>query len=312
MTQGQNQNPVQGQVPAQGQPAQGQNQNPAQGQPAQGETPKDEGRTLMVDGKDVKEKFISLLKKMHKMDCETAENIYDREAMYYKQAFRGEQKLRNCSLVSCYAAFLEVAILGVSLQPGAKSEAYMEARSGVCYLRISAYGELNLRIRSGQIVRMSNPQVIYEGDHFQPRTNERGDLTVDYRPLIPRKHPLKIIGCYVCIVLPDDGRDFKWLLEDDIDRLKKYSISPTTGKAAANYSKGVDGQIDPGFLEAKTIRHAMRAYTKLRTGDNVAMDDDDDAENTVEVENAPDIKEPKDSKEPESETAYGDLEGIPF
>jgi len=49
----------------------------------------------------------------------------------------------------------------------------------------------------------------------------------------------------------------------------KYSIPKygnENGKANALYTSD-NGQIDPGFLEAKTIKHAMRAYTKLRVSD---------------------------------------------
>jgi hypothetical protein len=155
---------------------------------------------------------------------------------------------------------------------------------------------------------MSNPQVIYEGDIFQPRTNEKGDLTVDYRPAIPRKSK-KITGCYVCIVLPHDGRDFKWLLEDDIARLKGYSARGFNGKANTLYGVG-DGQIDVGFLEAKTIKHAMRAYTKLRVSDNVVMDDnDDDAEACNDNTN---VKATQNVSDEAGDMYYEDLSNVPF
>jgi recombinational DNA repair protein RecT len=132
---------------------------------------------------------------------------------------------------------------------------------------------------SGQIIRMKNPIVIYKGDHFQPLTNQRGELIIDYKPNIPRTST-EIIGCWVCIELPGGSLDFKWLLQDDIERLKKYSTPKATQnnpnpKANALYSSEGNA-IDPGFLEAKTIKHAMRSYTKLRVGENVAMDDEQD------------------------------------
>jgi len=115
---------------------------------------------------------------------------------------------------------------------------------------------------------MKNPIVLYEGDVFQPLTNQRGELYVDYKPKMQDRSK-KIWGCWVCIELPGNSLDFKWLLEDDIARLMKYSIPKfgnETGKANALYTAD-NGQIDPGFLEAKTIKHAMRAYTKLRVSD---------------------------------------------
>jgi recombinational DNA repair protein RecT len=273
--------------------------------------------SALVEREDVKERFISILKKMHKMDCETATGVYDRESLYFKQSVMGSDRLQSCTQISCYSAFLEVAVLGISLQPGAKSEAYLEARGvkvadnkyvNTCYLRITAYGELNLRIRSGQIIRMSNPQVIYEGDIFQPRTNERGDLTVDYRPAIPRKSK-NIVGCYVCIVLPHDGRDFKWLLEDDIARLKGYSAR--FGSVNGLYG-GKEGQIDAGFLEAKTIKHAMRAYTKLRVSDNVVMEDDDGVENVNEAPKEESREVAEQYAPADDGVVFEDLSDVPF
>ena len=128
---------------------------------------------------------------------------------------------------------------------------------------------------------MCNPQVIYEGDVFQPRTTETGDLTVDYRPAIPRRSS-NIVGCYVCLILPKGGRDFKWLLQDDIARLMNYS-KPKFGnnpQPNALYTSGANGQIDVGFLETKTIKHAMRTLTKLRVSNDVTFEGDDELQTT--------------------------------
>ena len=235
----------------------------------------------------VKEQFIKTLVKIHRIEEAQAEAIYEREVIYYKKALIGSEKLQRCTNISLYSAFLEIAITGLSIQPGGKSEAYLESRGtkqrddsyiNTASLAVTAYGELTLRIRAGHLIRMANPQVIYEGDHFQPRTNERGDLVVDYKPSIPRKSNM-IIGCYVCAVLPNDQRDFKWLLNDDVIRLMKYSERGTGGKANALYSANA-GQIDPGFLEAKTIKHAMRTLPKLRTSDSVTFEGEEEYQTT--------------------------------
>jgi recombinational DNA repair protein RecT len=238
----------------------------------------------MVDDEKVKDQFINTYSKIHRKSIDDATVVWEKESIYYKKAVSGSEKLNKCTKLSLYSAFLEIAIQGLSIQPGQKGEAYLEARSQkvkegnaeswiiVCYLRISAYGELNLRIQSGQIIRMLNPIVVYDGDAFQPRTKE-GVLYVDYEPRIPRKSK-KIIACWVRIVLPGGINDFKWLTEEDIDRLKKYSIPHGQTQPNALYTAN-EGQIDPGFLEAKTIKHAMRAYTKLRVGDNVMFEDEE-------------------------------------
>jgi len=257
----------------------------------------------IVEMEKVFDSFITTLQKIHKKSEADAEMIYEREAMYFKKAIADNAKLQNCTTISLYSAFLEIAITGLSIQGGSKSEAYLESRGAkqpdgsyinAAYLRVTAYGELNMRIMSGQIVRMNNPQVIYDGDVFQPKTNEKGDLIVDYRPQIPRMVGAKIVGCYVCVVLPNDGRDFKWLLLEDIERLRKYSERGMGGKANALYNND-NGQIDVGFLEAKTIKHAMRAYTKLRVSDSISFDEDENqnSEQTFQPDNAPAQTQPE-------------------
>lgn len=263
----------------------------------------------LIEQPAIKESFINVLMKMHGKSETDAEMIFEKELLYFKKAITENPKLAQCTGISLYSAFLEIATTGLSIQPGSKSEAYLESRGAkdgkddkgndkwiqIARFVITAYGELNMRIRAGQIIRMNNPQVIYEGDRFQPRTNEQGVLIVDYAPAIPRKSN-HIIGCYVCIVLPRNQYDFKWLLEDDIQRLLKYSIPKATQynpnpKPNALYSSN-DGQIDPGFLEAKTIKHAMRAYSKLRVGDTVSFEGDEEFEAPTEVQSfAPSIQE---------------------
>lgn len=238
----------------------------------------------LVDDEKVKRQFISTYSKIHRKSEQDAEVVWEKESLYYKKALTANEKLKSCTQLSLYSAFLEIAIQGLSIQPGQKSDAYLEARGQkvdnnswitVCYLRITAYGELNLRIQSGQILRMLNPVVVYEGDKFQPRTNQQGELYVEYEPCIPRKSKI-IIACWVRIILPEGVNDFKWLTQEDIERLKNYSIprGKQNPKPNALYESN-DGQIDPGFLEAKTIKHAMRAYTKLRVGDNVMFEEEE-------------------------------------
>lgn len=219
---------------------------------------------------------------------EAARVAFDREADYFEKQTEEKQDLKTCTEVSLKNAFLDIATTGLSIQTGQKAEAYLEKRSAkktapngtvewinVCSLKVSAYGELNMRIMAGQIVRASNPVIIYEGDKFQPRTNERGDLVVDYKPAIPRVST-NIIGCYVQLILPHDGRDYKWLLQDDIARLMDCSNKQNKNRGANELYTVNGGQIDPGFLEAKTLKHSMRAYTKMHLPDSVKMDDEEE------------------------------------
>ncbi|MCK9629133.1 MAG: recombinase RecT [Bacteroidales bacterium] len=239
----------------------------------------------------VRQKFIDILSSLHKVAKPDAESIYEKERLYFLKALNDPKtKLASCTKISIFSTFVEIAIQNLSIQDGAKSEAYVEARGtkkgtdehgkdiweNIARLVITTYGELNLRMRAGQIVQMTNPIVVYEGDIFQPRTNEKGILYVEYAPAIPRKSN-KIIGSWVAIYLPGGLIDFKFLLQEDIERLKNYSIpkgkNSSAGPNALYTSSG--GQIDPGFLETKTIKHAMRSRTKLRVMGNAEIEDEE-------------------------------------
>lgn len=275
---------------------------------------------------DVIESFENRVIALQGKSPEQAKSICNRELSYMAKAMFEYQKLGDCTAYSIFSVLLDIATTGLSIQPGSKSESYLEARSSkvgndwinTARLVVTAYGELNMRIMSGQILRMKNPIVVYDCDVFQPRTNANGHLIVEYSPKIPRKDGAKIIGCYVEIVLPGGEYDYKWLLQDDIARLANYS-KPKSGdnpQASALYSSN-NGQIDPGFLEAKTIKHAMRAYTKLPVGDSVAFEGDDDTpineaapfedQQSNTAPNAPNTPTPK---APETVVVNDDDEGV--
>lgn len=246
----------------------------------------------------VKGRFVGILTSIHHMPTQDAEAAYEREAMFYKRAVNEDEKLRKCDNANLFSVFLEIAINNLSIQPGGKADAFIEPRNMkitrkgadgkpveewgcTASLNVSAYGELKMRIRAGQILRMNNPVVVYEGDRFQPRTNERGEMTVDYAPAIPRKSNT-IIGCWVSMMMPGGFIDFKWLLAEDIERLRTYSI-PKSKRGDATQTgntlyRSNGGQIDPGFLETKTIKHAMKTCLKIRTSDSVTFDGEDEVE----------------------------------
>jgi len=241
----------------------------------------------LPDDPVVKENYISTYMAVHQKTDLEAEGFYSKESIYYKQLLIANEKLKVATKISLYSAFLEGAINGLSLQGGSKAEAYLESRNvnqgtrdkaawvSIAFFRIQAYGELTMRIRAGQILHAYNPIIVYEGDKFQPRTNESGDLIVDYEPVIPRKSK-KIVASFIRLALKHDKYDYKWLTVEDIDRLKKASckaLRNDTGNAL--YSSGEDGQIDVGFLEAKTIKFAFRSYPKLKVGESAAIEDED-------------------------------------
>lgn len=90
-------------------------------------------------------------------------------------------------------------------------------------IEISPYGELDLRIQAGQLLYADRPVVVFEGDEFQPRVTETGQKVAVYSASIPRKSKT-IIGAFIKLTRPDGSFDFFWMLPEDIDRLKEYSL----------------------------------------------------------------------------------------
>ena len=240
------------------------------------------------DHEYVKNRFISIYEQLHK--ATDGDAFYAREQHHYKKMLNENKALQECTKLSLYAVFIDIAVNGLSLETGNKPLAYVTPRSvnvGTkqqaqwekrATLVPSPYGELFMRIRAGQIRYADNPVIVYEGDTFVPFLDPSGNKRIEYRAVIPRTSN-KIIGSFVKITKKDGTFDFEFLTEQDIDRFRGYSEKNNKrgneqGKANELYSSN-HGQIDPGFLAGKTIKHAFRAYPKIRIAGAATMTEDE-------------------------------------
>ena len=140
-------------------------------------------------------------------------------------------------------------------------------------LTVSGYGELVLRARCGQIRHADNPVIVYEEDSFE--YGERDGQKIRQLHVVFPHH-----RSYRCLLHEDHSRRwFSRLFRYAARRLGttlhllarqngKYNYQTKTwenGKPNALYvAQG--GQIDPGFLVAKCIKHAFKTYPKARIG----------------------------------------------
>lgn len=241
----------------------------------------------IVENASVEEKFIMMYNNI--WGDTAGAQVYHKEVFNFQKLLRENPNLALCSKLSLFGCFLDMAVNGLSLDPVGKPHCYLiprkvktgfkdekgndvyEARASVS---ITGYGELTMRMRAGQIRYADNPVVVYEGDYFQPELVS-GKKVVSYKAAVPRT-TTKIVGAFIRIVRCDGSEDYQWLLEGDIERLKHYSAKNNKkwdnnkrcyvdGEPNALY-KSNDGQIDPGFLENKMIKHAFDAYPKVRVG----------------------------------------------
>lgn len=245
----------------------------------------------IFDVPEFKEKFIST----QIMSCsklpEDARSFEARTAIYFRQAMLADAKLLNCTKMSILSCYLDVALENTDLAPGQKSEAYLSSRGvntgtkqspaykDFMKVVMTAWGELGRYIRNGVVKRAANPVIVYSGDVFEMGLNDAGDMMITYKAKFPREEKPKIVACFVKIFLPDDGYDFKVIDQLEIDRLSGYSKKNNRGESANSLYSSNNGQIDPGFLMTKTIKHALKGYSKVAfKAESIITEDDNEAE----------------------------------
>lgn len=244
----------------------------------------------------VREKFIQIYEAMWTPSTGVSgEAAYEREARNFNRILTEKEDVRkNSTRFSLFTAFLDVAISGLTLDPGAKAQAYLIARSVAvdsefvngkkqnryethCVLTISGYGELVYRARCGQIRHADNPVIVYAEDEFE-YGERNGNKFVNYTCRLPHTSG-NIAACFMKITRADGSVDYAVMLPEDWARLAGYSARQNSrydyqkkewikGNPNALYgvSQNGTGQIDTGFLVAKCIKHAFKAYPKARVG----------------------------------------------
>ena len=208
------------------------------------------------------------------------EAAYQRESIYFNNLLRDKDngKLQKATPFSIFTAFIDLAVCGLSLEPGTRALAYLMGRNvnvgtrenpkyeGRCVLTVSAYGELVMRTRAGQIRHTDNPILIYDNDEFSFRDVD-GRKSISYTCNLPHTGH-NITACYLRITRADGTIDYSVMFPEDWCRLAGYSQKQNRGKANELYGMDANGivHIDPGFLMAKCIKHAFKSYPKVRIG----------------------------------------------
>lgn len=210
-------------------------------------------------------RFQSLYQAIH--GAKDGERFYEAEKFHFLKLLQENKKLAECSKLSLYGCFMDVAVNGLSFDPsfkhlylvpfntnvGTRDNPKWEKRAS---LQISGYGELALRKMQGQIKYADNPVLVYEGDVFEYGT-ENGNAVLTHKAKFPRASD-KIIACYLKITRNDGSVDYKVLSIDEVMNFKKFSKDPNS----LAWTSGL-----PGMVQVKTIKHAFKSYPKVRTGD---------------------------------------------
>lgn len=240
----------------------------------------------------VRDKFINIYDTL--WGNGTGEAAYERESNYFNKLLRETPALQKGTHFSLFTAFIDLAICGLSLEQGTRALCYLIGRNvnvgtkdrpvweGRVVLTISAYGELVLRARAGQIRHADNPVLVYSNDEFS-FSDKNGRKEVDYTCHLPHTGQ-NVVACYLRITRADGSIDYSVMTEEDWSRLKEYSANQDRKNHNANalYSAN-NGSIDTGFLMAKCIKHAFKTYPKVRIGRGTELQSQQVEEKEVEI-----------------------------
>lgn len=261
----------------------------------------------MIDHESVRQKFIEIHDQVAGKG--RGAGFYAEQAYHFKRLLMDKTELDGCSTLSFYGCFLDLAVTGLSCDQSGRPMLYLTSRNvkigtdqngNPAYEKraqnvISPYGELYQRQRVGQIKYADNPVIVYDCDlpNFEIWLDDNGQKMIKYKPTIPRTSETIVAG-FIRIVRPDGSTDFKYMLRQDWERLAGFSSRQNSkyvqgkrvpGDANALYHSA-SGQIDPGFLEAKLIRHAFKTYPKLRTGAFTGLETEIQEQKEIEAANA--------------------------
>lgn len=269
----------------------------------------------VLENELVKERFISLYSKLHQ--SKSGKIFYEKEKYNFIRIIQASDSLQKCTGFSIYGCFLDVASMNLSMEQSSKPLMYVlfynkkvgqgqndwEKRATI---EVSPYGELALRMRAGQLKHADHPKILYKGDVFQPR-EENGKKSVTYIPKIPRESK-QIIGGFIGLTRADGSKEYFWMLQEEIDRLKQYSNKKNKGSATDDKSNELyssnDGQIDSGFLEAKIIKHAFSTFPRIKAGEFSILSDEDPDPINYGLDETVHSQAPKPAPTPVQEAAY--------
>lgn len=150
-----------------------------------------------------------------------------REISFAAQVVAKDFYLQKCSIESVMAAVVNIANIGLTLNPAAQ-QAYLVARYSKkdngfeCTLMPGYRGFLHLLVSSGG-VRHIIANLVYEKDEFEVEpTNEA--RPVRHKPYL-RRDKGELIGGYALATLPDGAKVVEWMPIEDINDIRDNADS---------------------------------------------------------------------------------------
>jgi hypothetical protein len=173
------------------------------------------------------------------------ELAYWRQVAHFTQLINASTELQKVDKFSVYACLTTLAIKDWSCDP-LDDEVYLLALKGKAVIWPQAGAHIKRLIKSKQIVYADQPKFIYDGDEPVIKNGR----VVEH---IERMKTETILAAYIRFVLDENGSDrFFIYRKSDWDAWKAKSQNK------ANWTSGINGQPDPGFLRTKIVKHACK------------------------------------------------------
>jgi recombination protein RecT len=144
---------------------------------------------------------------------------YQREAMFAMQIIGSKEILQNCDHTSIRNAVVNVASVGLTLNPAMKL-AYLVPRDGLCCLDISYIGLTKIATDSGS-VQAVKAEPVYTHDKFS-YNGPFAMPTHTFDPFASRDSRGEVIGAYVLAKLAT-GMMVETLSREEIDKIRSMS-----------------------------------------------------------------------------------------
>ena len=144
--------------------------------------------------------------------------VFSKEAAFAVQALENNPQLQKCTMPSIQKAILNVALVGLSLNPTMKL-AYLVPRKGQCCLDISYQGLIKILTDTGSVQNVY-AEVVKEGDFF--------DISLGSNPEIIHKPAIngrgKTIGAYSVAFLNGGLKSICWMDLEELEKVRKTSV----------------------------------------------------------------------------------------
>lgn len=175
----------------------------------------------------MKPELISAVKPAEKRLAELLPaDIAKREISFALQLIAASPQLQQCTPLSLQSAVINVANIGLTLNPAAK-EAYLvprwnsKANASEATFQPSYIGLVKLLTDAGA-VKSINCQAVYENDRLEM---DMASGNVVHNPALVKSKRGDFIGCYAIATLPDGRKQIEWMDVEEINEVRASSES---------------------------------------------------------------------------------------